>query len=223
MRSLLARYAVAWFYVAALCVCDLVYALLTPGQRTALIGFASTSVHNLSRDPLGSLVVSAFFQAGYLSVWPVLAAVALFGACHAIGNWRTALTCAAGHVVGTLVSEGIVAYRVAHHALPAADRFLVDVGPSYVVMSAIAVCVLFGTWLIRAAAVVELAVLAFVGDVFAGLTGLNVTAVGHLTALVTGAAVSSLLAWRRPRQGAGSPPAIRSATSSRSGPADRGA
>jgi hypothetical protein len=209
---------VAWLYVAALCVCDLVYALLTPGQRTALIGFASTSVHNLSRDPVGSLVVSAFFQTGYLSVWPILAAVALFGTCHALGNWRTALTCAAGHVVGTLVSEGIVACRLASHALPAADRYLTDVGPSYVVMSALAICILYGTWLVRAAAAIELVLLALAGAMFAGLTSLNVSAVGHLTALATGVLAGSLLAWQRPRQGARPPPPIRSATSSRSGP-----
>lgn len=35
-----------------------------------------------------------------------------------LGNWRTAVVCAAGHVVGTLVSEGIVGYRVSHGALP---------------------------------------------------------------------------------------------------------
>ena len=44
--------------------------------------------------------------------------------------------------------------------LPPLDRFLIDVGPSYVVVSAIVVALLFGTWLARAAAAADLAVLS---------------------------------------------------------------
>ncbi len=209
----------AWLYVAVLCAGELAYILLTPSGRGTLLGWASTSVHNLQHDPAGSLVASAFLPTSYLWAWPILAAAAMFGACHALGNWRTAVVCAAGHVIGTLVSEGIVGYRVAHHSLPASDRFLTDVGPSYVVMSAIAVAVLYGTWLARVAAVVDLALLVFVGSAFSGLTSLNVPAVGHAVALAVGVLAGSLLAWRRPRQGAGPPPATRS-TPSRHGRAD---
>jgi len=35
-----------------------------------------------------------------------------------LGNWRTAVACTVAHVIGTLVSEGVVAYRVAHDLLP---------------------------------------------------------------------------------------------------------
>ncbi len=43
--------------------------------------------------------------------------------------------------------------------LPVADRYLTDVGPSYVVVSAIVV--VCGTWLARAAAAPDFAVLVF--------------------------------------------------------------
>ena len=77
--------------------------------------------------------------------------------------------------------------------LPAADRYLTDVGPSYVVVSAIVIAVVCGTWLARAAAVLDFAVLVFGGHIFAGLGHLDVSAVGHLTALVTAAAGVTLI------------------------------
>jgi hypothetical protein len=196
-RSAFTRYAVAWLYLAGVCATQITYALLPAPDRAALLHWASTSVHNLEHHPVGCLVASAFVPTGFEAAWPFLIALALFGANHLLGNWRTFLTCAAGHVVGTLVSEGIVAYRVAHGALPAADRYLIDVGPSYVVVAAIAVGLLYGGWLIRGAAALDLALLIFVGQIFAGLTRLGLAAVGHLTALVTGAVVGSILLWQR--------------------------
>ena len=117
-----------------------------------VLHWASTNVVNLHHHPIGSLVVSAFIAPGFPLAWPVLIALALFGANRVLGNWRTAVLCGTGHVVGTLVSEGIVAYRIAHGLLPEAANRILDVGPSYVVVSAITVAVLFGSWPARAAA-----------------------------------------------------------------------
>jgi hypothetical protein len=78
--------------------------------------------------------------------------------------------------------------------LPAADRYLTDVGPSYVVVSAIVIAVVCGTWLARAAAAaLDFAVLVFGGHIFSGLSHLGVSAVGHLTAIVTAAAGVALI------------------------------
>ena len=103
-------------------------------------------------------------------------------------------------MTGTLVSEAIVGYRVSQGMLPAADRYLIDVGPSYVVVSAIVVALLYGSWLARAAAALDLALLVVVGDIFGGLSDLDVAAVGHLTAMIVAAAVGSLLLWQLRRQ-----------------------
>jgi hypothetical protein len=199
-RSNFTRYAVSWSYLVAVCIAEIAYALLSTSARTTVLRWASTSVHNLQHDPVGCLVASAFVTSGFLLAWPLLIALALFGANHALGNWRTAVTCAAGHIIGTLVSEGIVAYRVSHGALPPADRFLTDVGMSYVVVSAIAVALLFGGWLARAAAALDLVLLIVVGQIFAGLSRLQVSAVGHVTALATGALLGSFFWWRRRRK-----------------------
>jgi hypothetical protein len=201
-RRILTRYAVAWSYLGGVIIAESTYALLPDHDRAALLQWASTNVYNLQHDPVGCMVVSAFFPDGSARAWPALIALALFGANRALGNWRTAAVCVAGHVVGTLVSEGILDYRVAHGTLPASSRHILDVGPSYVVVAAIAAAILYGGWWARLAALLDFALLAFVGDIFAGLSHLDVAAVGHLTAITTGAvAAAALMTWsRRERQ-----------------------
>ena len=141
--------------------------------------------------------LSAFVTDDNWYAWPLLIALALFGANRVLGNWRTAVVCATGHVLGTLVSEGIVAYRVQHGLLPASGNRILDVGPSYVVVAAIMVALLYGSRRARVAAAADLAILVFIGQIFAGLSTLQVAAVGHATALVVGAAGGGLLLWQR--------------------------
>ena len=96
------RYAVACTYLAVYLIAEIIYVQLTPSARASLTAWATTSVSNLEHEPVGPLVVSAFIGPGNYLVWPVLIAVAMFGANRAIGNARTALICVAGHVIGTL-------------------------------------------------------------------------------------------------------------------------
>jgi hypothetical protein len=137
-RTIFTSYAVAWLYLAGFIAAQVAYAALSPHDQAAVLRWASTNVHNLRHHPVGSLVASAFVAQTFATAWPALIALAMFGANRVLGNWRTALVCAAGHVAGTLVSEGIVGYRVSRGLLPAASRYIIDVGPSYVVVSAIA-------------------------------------------------------------------------------------
>ena len=187
------RYAFACAYLGCYLITEAVYVLLNPHAQAALTAWASTNVANLEREPAGPLVLSAFVGPGDFLVWPVLIALAVFGANRALGNARTALICVAGQVIGTLVSEGIVAYRVQAGQLSTADRYLTDVGPSYVVVSAIVIAVVCGTWLARVAAALDFVVLVFGGHIFSGLSHLDVSAVGHLTALLTATAAVTLI------------------------------
>lgn len=196
------RYAFAGAFGICFVVTGLVYALLDPGAQATFTGWASTNVANLEHEPVLPLLLSAFVAPGYLLTWPVLIALALFGANRAVGNARIALVCLAAHVIGTLVSEGIVAYRVDTGQLSAASRHLTDVGPSYVVVSAVVVALALGTWLARALAAVDLVILVFPGDIFGGLSQLDVAAVGHLTAMLT-AAAAVILFWQRGRRSSG--------------------
>jgi len=197
---ILTRYGFACAYLACYVAAELCYGLLSPDAQARLIAWASTDVANLEHEPAGPLLVSALVAPGYFAAWPVLIALALFGANRALGNVRTALVCLAGNVVGSLVSEGIVAYRVDAGQLPDADRYLTDVGPSYVVVSAIVVALACGSRLARVLAAAALALLVFPGDIFGGLSQLDVAAVGHVTAMLT-AATALILAGRRRRRG----------------------
>ena len=199
--TFLRRYAFAWFYLTGYLIAEIVHAALTPSARAALTGWATTSVANLEHEPVGPLIASAFIgpENNYFAL-PLLIALAVFGANHALGNARTALICGAGHVIGTLASEGIVAYRVDTGQLPVSYRHLEDLGPSYIVMSAIVIALVCGTRPARLAAVVDLGILVFIGDAFGGLSRFDVAAVGHLTAAITAlACVTVVLAHRQPR------------------------
>lgn len=195
-----ARYAFAGAYLGCFLAVELVYNLLNPAAQARLVAWASTDVANLEHEPVLPLLVSSLVAPGYFVVWPTLVALAAFGANRALGNARTALVCLAGQVLGSLVSEGIVAYRVDAGQLPAADRYLSDVGPSYVVVSAIVIALACGSWPARALAALDFAVLVFAGDIFGGLSQLDVPAVGHLTAMFTAAAATALILARRRRR-----------------------
>lgn len=195
-----ARYAVAWAYLALFVVTDIVFGCLSPSARLASQEWASTNVVNLRHDPVGSLVVSAFVPSGYGISWPALIALTMFGANKALGNWRTALVCTAGHVLGTLASEGIVDYRISRGLLPQADSRIIDVGPSYVVVAAIMVAMLYGPWPARILAALDFALLVFIGGIFSGLSTLQVAAVGHATAIVVAVILGSVLMWRLRRR-----------------------
>ena len=193
------RYGFACAYLACFVAVELAYTLLNPDAQARLIAWASTNVTNLEHEPAGPLVLSAFVTPGYFVVWPVLIALALFGANRALGNLRTALVCLAGHMIGSLVSEGIVACRVDAGQLGLANRYLTDVGPSYVVVSAIVIALACGTWPARALAALDLVILVFPGHIFGGLSQLDVSAVGHLTAILTAAAATAFILARRRR------------------------
>jgi hypothetical protein len=200
LRASFADYAVAWIFLGIFVLTELVYALLPAHDQAALVSWASTSVYNLRHHPVSSLLTSAFIPQESASDWPLLIALSMFGANRALGNWRTAVVCAAGQVIGTLVSEAIVAYRVAHGQLPAVDRYLIDIGPSYVVVAVIVVALLLGSWLARVGAAVALLLLIVVGDIFGGLSQLQVSAVGHVTAIVIAAAAAGVVAWQARRR-----------------------
>lgn len=203
-RTALTRYAVAWAYFVCFVVAESAFAALSPHDRSAVIAWSSTNVVNLRHNPVGPLVVSAFFSTSLIAAWPIAIAFALFGANRVLGNWRTALLCVTGQVLGTLVSEGIVDYRVTHHLLPTSDAHIVDIGPSYVVVSVLAVAALYGSKPARIAAAADLAALVFGSRIFTGLSHLDVAAVGHATALAVSIALGPLLV--RQRRRAGPPP-----------------
>ena len=198
--------AVAWLFLAGFGVAWAVSAALPPGRQLALLWWASTDVANLHHHPVSALIVSAFLPEGGFLTWVPLIALAMFGANRALGNARTALAVAAGHVLGTLVSEGIVAYRIGHGLLPAARR--PDHGRRPVLRHRVrdrgggAVRHVAGP----VAAAACLALLVVAGNIFGGLSTLQVAPVGHLTAIGVSLLLAPLLMRGRARAAAGPAP-----------------
>ena len=203
MRRRASEYGTAAVFFGLFAIGGLVIAVLSPREAAALRLWASTNVANLHHHPVPALVLSALLPSGWPFAWLVPIALTMFGANRAVGTARLALICIAGHLVGTGVSEGLVAYRIDHGSLSPAWSHIFDVGPSYVVVSAIVVAVMFGTWLTRVTALGVFVVLVFVSHIFAGLTSLQVAAIGHLTAIATSAVLGSALALRARRVSCG--------------------
>ncbi|MEV5752058.1 rhomboid-like protein [Actinoallomurus sp. NPDC052308] len=220
MHSTLRRYPLPISFIVAFCAVSAVYAYgLGPAQQRSVVATTATNLVNLRSDPFGTMIASAFVAEAVPWMWVVLAIVGLFPVAHRFGNVRTLALVGGAQVVGTLISEGLLAWRISTGAMPASMRYLDDVGPSYVIASALIATMLYGAEpLVRTArhghrlfdrvpsrwwrigAGLALAFLA--PHLFSGLDRLGVAAVGHVVALLVGALVGLIFA-RRERAGAG--------------------
>jgi hypothetical protein len=209
-------------FIVAFCAVSGVYAYgLGPAQQRLVVATTATNLANLRNDPLGTMIASAFVAEAAPWMWVAFAIVGLFPVAHRFGNVRALVLVGAAQVVGTLLSEGLLAWRISTGAMSTSARYLDDVGPSYVIASALVATILYGAeplmrtarhghWLFdrvpsrwwRIGAAVGLAFLA--PHLFNGLDRLDVAAVGHVVALLVGAGVGLLFVRReRTRVGSG--------------------
>jgi hypothetical protein len=158
-------------------------------HRDAILHWASTNLVNLRHHPVGALLVSAFVTESDPVGWIVLGVVGLTATAWVLGGWRTVLLVATAHVVGTLVSEGILAYRIHVGAAPRTDELLMDVGASYIVVCALVAGMAYGTWPGRLLSAVGFLLVS--PNLFGGLPHLEVSSVGHVTSI----AVALGLGW----------------------------
>ena len=187
------RLGVALAYTIAFVITELIFQTRSAAGRAAWLDGASTNLANLGHNPIGTLVASAFFAEGGLLSWAVLAFVGLGAVNWSLGNWRTAVLVGTAHVVGTLVSEGILWYRIEAGDEPADQWYIVDVGPSYVVACALVAGIAYGPRAWRLAAAVGFVLV--LPSLFGGLSTLEVSSVGHLCSVVIGLLLGWLL-WR---------------------------
>ncbi len=89
------------------------------------------------------------------------------------------------HILATLISEGMLLVQIAWHDAPRSDVDILDVGPSYVILAAIAACLVLGSWKLRLAAVVSGAIV--IPGLLVGLDSFDMSAMGHLCSLMLGA------------------------------------
>jgi membrane associated rhomboid family serine protease len=214
---MLRRFPMPILFIMAFCAVSSVYAYgLEPSDQRYLVASTATNLVNLRTDPLFTLIASAFVSEAVPWMWVILAIIGLFPVVHRFGNLRALLLIAAGQVIGTLVSEGLLAVRIEAGTAPGSMRLLDDVGPSYVIAAALVATILYGAepvvrtarhghWLFdrvrsrwwRLGAALSLAFLA--PHLFGGIDQLEVAAVGHLVAMVTGAVLGMFLVRREHR------------------------
>jgi hypothetical protein len=173
----------------------LLYAQPLPVQARWL-DWASTNLANATDHPVSALVVSAFLTTGEAQWWLPLSLLAIGTLGWVFGAWRTAVLIAAAHVLGTVISEAILGYRIGTGALPHGYLHIQDVGPSYVVAGALAAGIAYARWPGRLACAAGFGILA--PSLFAGLTHLELSAVGHVSAIVVALAVGWLVRPARP-------------------------
>src|SRR6266571_4130618 len=112
------RFGVAVGYTLALATgTALLHAQPRP-TRDARLDLASTNLANATDHPFSTLLVSALFTDGDVRGWLVLSLVGLGTVGWRFGAWRTLTLVVAAHVLGTVISEGVVGIRIATGALP---------------------------------------------------------------------------------------------------------
>jgi hypothetical protein len=190
------RYPVALGYLALLWVVTVITQYgLSSDQQVAFVEWSSTNLTNLPHNPIGTMIVSAFISDDTVILWLVVGSAALFPLTRRFGNLRTLVLVAGAHTIGTLVSQGILAWRIYQGALPnwAGAMTEPDVGPSYVIAAGLTAVIVFGPSLLsRIFALV--CWLALAPDLFENLFGLDVPPVGHTVSMLSAIVIGGLYA-----------------------------
>lgn len=194
-------------YATALLATNIWLELARPQTEHRVLVAASTDLAHLARDPWLVLPASAFFTRGGL-LFAIAGCLLCVGLLEMVAGPRiTVLVAIAGHLIGTLVSEGVVLTRIVSGDLPDSARHALDVGPSYVL---VACGVAFVAWP-RVGSRLRIAVAASLAPLFVftawRLPAGRIDAMGHVTAAATGLAFAM---WRQRRPATGSEsPALR--------------
>lgn len=173
-------------YAALLAAAAAWYSLQSLHRRSLVLAHSSTDIWHLEHDPWVVLPASAVWAVSHPAYWVAAAACCLGVLEHRRGVRVTLAVAAMAHVLGTLVSEGVVWVRVALGDLPASARHVLDVGPSYVVTSCSVAVICDRTASRRARLACLAAIVPIVVVTVAGVPSGDVAAVGHLVAAAVG-------------------------------------
>jgi hypothetical protein len=203
---------VATAYVLAMLGAYIWWILQSPQSRLSVLVASSTDIAHLERAPWVVLPASSIWSGNMFGYWAVAILLCLGALERVRGALVTIVTGAVAHVVGTVVSEGITAARIAAGELSGSARHVLDVGPSYAV-AACATAVVFSPganrWLRLACA---LTLVPLVVTAFDFSDASQVAAIGHAVAMLTGVGVGR---WRCRAQRRGEDGASERGTSER--------
>ena len=185
---------VATAYVLTLLGAYVWWILQSPQSRLSVLAASSTDLAHLEHAPWVVIPASSIWPGDMFGYWAVVVLLCVGALERLRGGLVTMLTGALAHVVGTLVSEGITAVRIAAGDLSSSARHILDVGPSYAV-AACATAVVFSPgankWLRWACA---LTLIPLVVTAFDFSDESQVAAIGHAVAMLTGIGMAR---WRR--------------------------
>jgi hypothetical protein len=154
-----------------------------------VLSASSTDIAHLERVPWLVLPASSIWSGNLFGYWAVVVLLCVGALERLRGGLVTAVTGAVAHVIGTVVSEGVTAARIAAGDLSASARHVLDVGPSYAV-AACATAVVFSPganrWL-RGACAVTLLPLVITAFDFSDEN--QVAAIGHAVAMLVGVVI----------------------------------
>lgn len=172
-------------YAAALILSNIVMALLSGATQTSIANAASTNITHLAVDPFFVLPASAFVDTSNSWLWLPLSLMLIGGLERRFGSRRTLLIVFGAHVMATLISEGLLLAQIASHVAPKSAINVQDVGPSYVILAAMAGCLAVGSRSLRIVALVSGVLI--VPGLLVELPQLDMSSVGHFSALIFGA------------------------------------
>ncbi|MDQ1706207.1 MAG: hypothetical protein QOF18_2573 [Frankiaceae bacterium] len=161
--------------------------LQTPQQRTAVLVASSTNLAHLEHAPWLVLPASSLWSGAPIGYWLTVSLLCL-GALELIrGPLRTLLTGALAHVIGTLVSEGVLAVRIAAGEVSSSARRLLDFGPSYIVAACAAAVVTSSRAPRPLRVVCALTLVPLAIEAFDVTDASQVATIGHAVAIIVGA------------------------------------
>lgn len=175
------------------------------GRPETVVAWLSTNLSVMTSAPVPLRAIPALLGSALLTEdgtgwhWLPFVLVGLVPAVQALGARTAAAVLVAVHLLATLVSQGVLAWRIDHDLESSTQRLVSDVGPSYVVVAALVLALADppgprGAQWWRAAAAAALVVLA--PSLLDGLTDWQVAPLGHLTSAVL---VLALVAARHDR------------------------
>jgi hypothetical protein len=186
------------------------------GHPETVVAWLSSDLSVLTSSPVPLRALPSLLGSGLLTEdgtgwhWLPFVVAGLVPTVRALGVRTAVAALVAVHVLATLVSQGVLAWRIVHDLASATQRLVSDVGPSYVVVAALTFAVadplvgLRGARWWRAGCAAALVVLA--PSLLDGLTTWQVAPLGHLTAAVLVLALVVVLRLRA-RRGRGAAPA----------------
>ncbi|MGK5544944.1 rhomboid-like protein [Streptomyces sp. URMC 127] len=219
VRSWVASSPGTHIWLLVIGITSLVIAAASQDLQTFLLHRNSSNIHQLTKHPLQSLLISGFWIENPSSF---LLYAALFELLHAnverwTGTARWLFTVGFAHVAATLISQEVVLLSIEEHSLPRSMRRVVDIGVSYGLAAAAGLLTYRmprpWRWVYLAGVVLFFAVPLVTGGTF--------TDVGHAVAAAIGLGFRQLTHGRPPWDFRSVPEALRRAVSAVGGASGR--